>query len=140
MRKLVFGLVVAAFVALSPTLYAALNMKAGLWEITITTQNGQKLGVEQKCYMPKDIDDMEKMLKGAAGKADQPCSYSDYKESGGTVTYKMTCRFGGGTPKTSLVTSTFNGDTTTGTITGSGTVSTVNGKRVGNCTKSSFDK
>ena len=140
MRKLVFGLVVAAFVALSPTLYAALNMKAGLWEITITTQNGQTLGVEQKCYMPKDIDDMEKMLKGAAGKVDQPCSYSDYKESGGTVTYKMTCRFGGGTPKTSLVTSTFNGDTTTGTITSSGTVSTVNGKRVSNCTKSSFDK
>jgi Protein of unknown function (DUF3617) len=139
MRKLIFGLVITAFVGLSPTLYAALNIKAGLWEIT-TTIGGQKLGVEQKCYLPKDIDDMEKMLKGATGTAAQPCSYSDYKESGGTITYKMTCRFGGGTPKTSLVTSTYYGDTTTGTITGSGTVITMNSKRVGNCTKSSFDK
>ena len=139
MRKLVFGLVITAFIGLSPTLYAALNMESGLWEIT-TTMGGQKLGVEQKCYLPNDIDDMEKMLKGVAGKAAQPCSYSDYKESGGTITYKMTCRFGGGTPKTSLVTSTYNGETTTGTITGSGTVITMNSKRVGNCTKSSFDK
>jgi len=82
MRKLIFGLVVASFVAFSPTLYAALNIESGLWEIT-TTIGGQKLGVEQKCYLPKDIDDMEKMLKGATGKAAQPCSYSDYKESGG---------------------------------------------------------
>jgi Protein of unknown function (DUF3617) len=139
MRKLIFGLVVAAFVAFSPTLYAALNMKAGLWEIT-TTISGRKAGVEQKCVLQKDIDDLEKTMKGAAGKAGQPCSYSDYKVSGHTVTYKMTCRFGGGKPSTSLVTSTYNGDTTSGTITSSGAVSTVNSKRVGNCTKSSFDK
>jgi hypothetical protein len=139
MRKLIFGLVVVAFVALSPTLYAALNMQAGLWEIT-TTINGQKAGVEQKCFLQKDIDDLEKTMKGAAGKADQPCSYSDFKESGNTVTYKMTCRFGGGKPSTSLVTSTYNGNTTSGTITSSGTVITINSKRVGNCTKSSFAK
>jgi len=139
MRKLIFCLVVAAFVVLSPTLHAALNIKAGLWEI-ITSISGQKAGVEQKCFLQKDIDDLEKTLMGAAGKANQPCSYSDYKESGSTVTYKMTCRFGGGKLSTSLVTSTYNGDTTTGTITSGGTVSTVNSKRVGNCTKSSFDK
>jgi hypothetical protein len=139
MRKFIVCLVVTAFATLSPTLHAALNMKAGLWEMT-TSISGQKAGVEQKCFLQKDISDLEKTLKGAAGKAGQPCSYSDYKESGSTVTYKMTCRFGGGKPNTSLVTSTYNGDTTTGTITGSGTVSTVNSKRVGNCTKSSFDK
>lgn len=52
----------------------------------------------------------------------------------------MTCRFGGGKPNSSLVTSTYNSDTTTGNIASSGTVITVNSKRVGNCTKSSFDK
>jgi hypothetical protein len=138
MRRLIFGLIVA-FVAISPTLHAALNVKAGLWEIT-TTVNGHKADVQQKCYLQKDIDDLEKMQKGAAGKANQPCTYSDYKESGSTVTYKMTCRFGGGKPSTSLVTSTYNGDTASSTITSGGTVSTVNSKRVGNCNKSSFDK
>ena len=139
MRKVIFGLVAAAFAALSPTLYAALNMRAGLWEIT-TTLSGHKVGAEQKCYLQKDIDDLEKMMKGAAGKADQPCSFSDYKESGRTVTYKATCRFGGEKPSTSLVTSAYNGDTTTGTIASSGAVSTINSKRAGNCSKSSFDK
>ena len=47
MRKLIFNSVVATFMALSTTLYAALNMKAGLWETT-TTMSGQKAGVEQK--------------------------------------------------------------------------------------------
>jgi hypothetical protein len=139
MRKLIFGSVVAPFMALSTTLYAALNMKAGLWETT-TTMSGQKAGVEQKCFLQKDIDDLENTLKGAAGKGKQPCAYSDYKETGNTVTYKMTCRFGGGKPSTSLVTSTYNGETTTGNIASGGAVITVNSKRVGNCTKSSFDK
>lgn len=139
MRKPIFTLVVTVFVAHSSTLCAALNMKAGQWEIT-TTISGQKLGVEQKCYLQKDIDDLEKMMKGAVGKGHQPCIYSDYKESGSTVTNKLTCRFGGGKPSASLVTSTFNGDSTTGTLTGSGTVTTLNSKRIGNCIKSSFDQ
>lgn len=139
MRKLIFGLVVTAFIAHSPNLLAALNMKAGVWEITTTT-SGQKAGVEQKCYLQKDIDNLEKMMKGAVGKGHQPCIYSDYKASGSTVTNKLTCQFGGGKPSTSLVTSTYNGDTTTATITGSGKEIAVNGKRAGNCTKSSFDK
>ena len=139
MRKLIFGLVAAMWMALSTTLYAALNMKAGLWETT-TTMSGQTAGMEQKCFLQKDIDDLESTVKGVAGKANQPCAYTDYKESGSTVTYKMTCRFGGGKPNSSLVTSTYNSDTTTGNIANSGTVITVNSKRVANCTKSSFDK
>ena len=52
----------------------------------------------------------------------------------------MTCKFGGGNPTIMLVSTTFNGDTATGTVTSNGAVSTMNSKRVGNCTKSSFDK
>ena len=139
MRRFILGLLVVSFAALSPTLHAALNINPGLWEVT-TAMGGQKPGVEKKCYLQKDIDDMEKTLKGAAGKGNQPCIYSDFKESGNTVTNKLTCRFGGGKPITTLVTSTYNGDNTTGTITGSGAASTVNSKRLGSCTKSSFDK
>ena len=139
MRKSIFGLVAATSMTLSTALYAELNMKAGLWETT-TTMSGQKAGVEQKCFLQKDIDDLESTVKGVAAKANQPCSYADYKESGNTVTYKMTCRFGGGRTNSSLVTSTYNGNTTTGNITSSGSVIAVNSKRVGDCTKSSFDK
>lgn len=71
MRKLIFGLVAAMWMALSTTLYAALNMKAGLWETT-TTMSGQTAGMEQKCFLQKDIDDLESTVKGVAGKANQP--------------------------------------------------------------------
>ena len=84
MRKLIFGLVAATWMTLSTTLYAALDMNAGLWETT-TTMTGQKAGVEQKCFLQKDIDDLENTVKGVAGKANQPCSYADYKESGNTL-------------------------------------------------------
>ena len=137
MRKLIFGLVAAAFAALSPALCAAVSIKPGMWEMT-TIVSGQRTASEQKCFLQKDLDELEKKQRGAPTK--EACIYSDYKESGKTVTYKMTCKFGGGNPTIILVSTTYNGDTATGTVTSNGAVSTMNSKRVGNCTKSSFDK
>jgi hypothetical protein len=138
MRKTIFSLVAATTAALSPTLHAGL-VKPGLWEMT-TMMGGQKAAVDQKCYLQKDLDDLEKMQKGGAGKPGHPCTYSDYKESGSTASYKMTCQFGGGKPSTSVVTSVLSGDTVTTTTTGAGMANTMIAKRLGNCAKSSFDK
>ena len=137
MRKIIRGLVLAAFVAVPLVLAASLNMNEGLWE-TSTSMNGKKLATEQKCYLKKDVVELEKMLRGELVKPKQPCKFSDYKESGNAVNYTMTCTFGG-KPSVSQVTSTYNGDTAKGAITANGTVSVLESKRTGSCSKSSFD-
>ncbi len=128
-----------AVLSLAFTICAALNMKPGLWETT-TYISGNKLSTEQKCYLQKDIDSLEKMMRGDPAAQKGPCSNSNFKQSGDTVTYTMTCSFSKGKTSTGTVSGTYNGDTTTGTVVGSGTTSKIDSKRIGDCSKSSFDK
>ena len=137
MMRIIRGLASAALIAVPLMLAASLNIKEGQWEVT-TSISGRKVSTEQKCYLNKDIVELEKMFRGEVIKPKQPCKFSDYKQSGNAVSYKMTCTFGG-KPSVSQVTSTYNGDTAKGTITGNGTVSVVESKRIGSCSKSSFD-
>jgi hypothetical protein len=128
-----------AVLAATLTVRAALNMKPGLWETT-TYIDGHKINAEKKCYLQKDIDALEKMMRGDPAAQKGPCSDSNFKQSGNTITYTMTCSFSKGKTTTSTVSGTYNGDTTTGTVVGSGTTSKIDSKRVGDCFKSSFDK
>jgi hypothetical protein len=69
----------------------------------------------------------------------QPCKFTDYKQTGNTVTYTMTCTFGKGKPARSAVTATYSGDSTHGTITSAtGVQSVIDSRRIDTCTKSSF--
>jgi hypothetical protein len=117
---------------------AGLNMKAGLWE-TVTTTQGQVGGTERKCYLPKDIADLQSQMRGQLVLPAQPCKFTDYKQTGNTVTYTMTCTFGKGRPTSSAVTATYSGDSTHGTVTSTAGVQwTIDSRYIGSCAKSSF--
>ena len=118
--------------------WAKLDMQPGLWEMA-TQMQGRTLANEQKCYLQKDIDALEKFMQGAVNDPKQPCVNSNYKASGNTVTYTMSCTFSGH-KNISDVSATYAGDHTTGTIKADGSVSTIASKRLGACNKSSFDK
>lgn len=133
------GGVLLAVVVFAFSVVAALNMRAGLWEVT-TYISGRKVTVDQKCYLQKDIAELEKQMRGDPAAQKGPCTFSDFKQSGNSVTYTMTCRFTPGKSTTSSVTATYNGDTTTGTVAGGSINSKIDSKRIGDCTKSSFDK
>jgi hypothetical protein len=115
-----------------------LNMKPGLWEIVTTTQ-GHVAGTERKCYLPKDVTDLQSQMRGQLVLPNQPCKFTDYKQMGNTVTYTMTCTFGKGKPVRSTVTATYSGDSTHGTVTSaSGVQSAIDSRRIDTCAKSSF--
>lgn len=115
-----------------------LDMKPGLWEI-VTTMQGHVAGTERKCYLPKDIADLQSQMRGQLVLPNQPCKFTDYRQTGNTITYTMTCTFGKGKPVRSTVTATYSGESTHGTVTGaSGGQSTIDSRRIDNCATSSF--
>jgi hypothetical protein len=117
---------------------AGLNMKPGLWE-TVTTMQGRVGGAERKCYLPKDVAALQSQMRGQLVFPAQPCKFTDYKQTGNTVTYTMTCTFGKGRPTRSAVTATYSGDSTHGTLTSAaGVQSVIDSRRIDTCTKSSF--
>ena len=138
MQRTMWGVVTVCLWLTSWAAAAGLNMKVGLWETTMVFQ-GKKGPSEQKCYLQKDVDFLEKQMRGEVSAPKQPCAFANYKQSGNTVTYTMTCTFTGGKPRTSTVSATYSGDTATGTVTANGAVTTIDNKRLGDCTKSSFD-
>jgi hypothetical protein len=138
MQRLMWGAVTVCLWLMPVVAASRLNMKPGLWEST-TFMQGNKVGSEQKCYLQKDVDHLEKQMRGEVSEPKQPCTFTNYKQSGDAVTYTMTCTFAG-KPSTTTVSATYSGDTTTGTVTGSGLPSRIDSKRLGDCTKSSFDK
>jgi hypothetical protein len=117
--------------------WADLNMQPGLWESTMTV-GGNAMPLEQKCYLQKDIDALDRFQRGLDPPGQTPCSASNYREVGNAMTYTLTCQIGG--KKTiSAVTTTYDGDRITGTISGlDGTVSTILNTRINDCTESSF--
>jgi Protein of unknown function (DUF3617) len=78
-------------------------------------------------------------MRGEVSAPKQPCTFANYKQSGNTVIYTMTCTFTGGKPRASTVSATYSGDTTMGTVTANGVATKIDSKRLGDCTKSSFD-
>jgi hypothetical protein len=128
---------IAAALLLPVSASAELNMKPGLWE-TATTVSGSPMPVEQKCYLQKDIDSLDRFQRGQAPAGQNPCSTSNYKALGNTMTYTLTCQFNG-KKSVSAVTTTYDGDRITGLIAGAdGTVTQLLNNRIGDCSQSSF--
>jgi hypothetical protein len=116
---------------------ADLNMQPGLWESTMTV-GGNTMPAEQKCYQQKDIDALDRFQRGADPPGQTPCSSSGYKALGNSMTYTLTCQLNG-RKSVSAVTTTYDGDRITGTISGvDGTISRLVNSRIGDCTDSSF--
>ena len=114
-----------------------LNMRPGLWE-SIMKAGGNATPSEQKCYLQKDIDALDRFQRGAQPPGQSPCSASEYKALGNTMSYTLTCEING--KKTvSAVTTTYDGDHITGLIAGiDGTVTELVNTRIGDCSQSSF--
>jgi hypothetical protein len=117
---------------------AALNMNEGLWETTLIA-DGQAHSGSAKCYTRSDIAEMERLLQGKTTRVDGVCRYADFKQSGDSVNYTMTCRLGDG-EQTSAVSATYNGNSATGTIRAEGVTVTASSRRIGSCTESSFTR
>jgi len=127
------------FLAVPSAAWADLNMQSGLWEIT-TTLNGAPAGSVRKCYLPKDLRNLEASQHGMGPMANPHCQTSDYKATRDTVTFTMTC-------KTHEVTTTseaqlvFEGDRTAGVFKSSdGNFTSVYSRRIADCSVSSFGK
>jgi hypothetical protein len=117
---------------------ATLDMNEGLWETTLTA-DGRSQSSGAKCYTRGDIIEMEKLLQGKSTRVDGVCRYSEFSQSGNTVNYTMTCRFGDD-EQTSAVSATYRGDSATGTIRSGGVTVIASSRRLGNCTESSFER
>ena len=128
-------LALAAALAAAPAM-AMLNMNEGLWETTITA-DGQAQSGSAKCYTRADIAEMERLLQGKSTRVDGICRYADFTQSGNSVNYTMTCRFGDD-EQTSAVSATYRGDSASGTIRSAGVTVTTTSRRIGSCTESSF--
>jgi len=115
---------------------ASLKMQPGLWEDAIAAPDGA-FHTEQKCYLQKDIDNIEAFQKGALLSPEQSCHASGFKAKGDTITYTLTCKIGG-TESTSEITATYAGTTVSGSVTKDGNVTRLTRRRIGDCTKSSI--
>ena len=123
--------------AVSPA-RATLNMNEGLWETTLVA-DGRTQSAVAKCYTRADIVEMEKRLQGKSSRVDGVCRYSDFAQSGNSVNYTMTCRFGDD-EQTSAVSATYRGDSAAGTIRAGDVTVTTSSRRLGDCSQSSFER
>ena len=128
---------IAAALLVPVAAWAELNMKPGLWESTLTVA-GNETPKEQKCYLQKDIDSLERFQRGEEPPGQNPCTASNYKALGNIMTYTLTCE-ANGKKSVSAVTTNYDGDRITGLIAGvDGTVTQLLNVRIGDCTESSF--
>jgi hypothetical protein len=135
-RSIVMAAMLAALAAAPAA--ASLNMNEGLWETTLTA-DGKTQSAGAKCYTRADIVEMEKLLQGRSSRVDGVCRYADFTQSGNSVNYTMTCKLGDD-EQTSVVSATYRGDSSTGTIRAAGVTVTASSRRVGNCSESSFTR
>ena len=101
--------------------------------------DGRTQSAGPKCYTRADIVEMEKLLQGKSSRVDGACRYADFSQSGNSVNYTMTCRFGDD-EQTSAVSATYGGDSASGTIRADGVTVTTSSRRLGNCSQSSFER
>jgi hypothetical protein len=116
---------------------ADLNMRPGLWE-AIMTVGGNEMPPDQKCYLQKDIDNLDRFQQGKDPPGRNPCTTSGYSALGNTMRYTLTCNING--KKTvSAVTMNYDGTRITGEVTGvDSTRSRLINTRIGDCSQSSF--
>jgi hypothetical protein len=117
---------------------AELNMNEGLWETTLTA-DGHTQPAGSRCYTRADIAEMERLLQGRSARGDGLCRYSNFAQSGNSVTYTMTCRFGDD-EQVSAVTATYRGDSASGTIRAAGVTVTASSRRIGDCAQASVGR
>ncbi|MHB8534107.1 MAG: DUF3617 domain-containing protein [Sulfuricaulis sp.] len=85
--------ILAAGLILSAVCVAAPRMTPGLWEMTVNVEEaGMPPGMippttYRHCYRPEDVKD----LRATVPKKNPNCRTSDWKESGNTVTWTMSC-------------------------------------------------
>lgn len=78
---------------LSQAALAAPNMKPGLWELTMSTEMAgmpaaaQRPFTMQRCYRPGEMKDPRATIP----QKNPNCQFSDWKESGHTVSWKISC-------------------------------------------------
>ena len=117
---------------------AAWNMQWGLWDSTANI-GGKPTPMGTACYLQKDLVELEALYRGKLIRDKDPCKYSDYAESGNSVNYTMTCKYGNETT-VSQVKATYNGTASTSSITTAGVVVNMTSKRIGTCTETSYPK
>jgi hypothetical protein len=112
-------------------------MEPGLWE-AIMTVGGNPMPPDRKCYIQKDVDNLDRFQRGQDPPGRNPCTASGYKALGNTMSYTLTCEING--KKTvSAVTMNYDGARITGEVTGlDGTRSRLVNTRTGDCSASSF--
>ena len=136
MRAVAAACAVAALLAPIPA-WAELNMEPGQWE-AIMTVGGNEMPPDQKCYLQKDIDNLDRFQRGEGTAAGNPCTTSGYAAIGNTMSYTLTCTIKGN-KTVSAVTMNYDRTRITGEITGvDGTRSRLINTRIGDCSKSSF--
>lgn len=101
----------AVFIAgltLSAVCLAAPRMTPGLWEMTSSMEGAGMPQMPptkfQHCYRPEDVKDLRRTIP----EKNKDCQVSDWKESGNTVTWKMSCT--GKAPMTGTGRITYAGD------------------------------
>jgi len=130
---------IAAMSVVATLAWAGLNMRPGLWEIA-TTLNGAPVGTVKKCYLPKDVNNLEASQHGAGPMANPHCKTSGYQAVGDMVTFRTTCKEHGETTVSDAEV-VFEGDRTAGEIrSDNGTTTSFESRRVGDCSVSSFGK
>lgn len=105
----------AAGLVFSTIAVAAVDMKPGLWEISVSTEMPGMPPMPptkfQHCYQAGDMKDPRKVIP----EKDPSCKVSDVKESGHTVRWKVACS--GHMPYTASGTLTYSGESYSGTST-----------------------
>src|SRR5262249_54236847 len=116
---------------------AELNMEPGMWE-AITTVDGNQMPPEQKCYLQKDVDALDRFQRGTGQIARNASSAAGYHPLGTTLSYTRACADNG--KKTiSAVSMNYDGNRITGEIIGiDGTRAQVLNTRISDCSESSF--
>jgi hypothetical protein len=121
---------------------AAPTMTPGLWEIVMSaemTGMSQQMPPTkfQHCYRPEDLKDMRRTVPNNK----QNCKVTDWKESGNTVTWNVSCAGQGS--MTGTGTMTYAGDSYRGNITMNMSqggqkmtmIQNYQARRIGNCKK-----
>lgn len=118
-------------------LYAEERMRAGLWEVASSFNGKQSATLGNTCYTPAMVafgNQPASAIREATEKTTtkRGCSLKDFKIDGNTMSMTKVCG-----PKSSVITSTYTGDTfetvDKSTTNGVTEVMRTTGRRIGNC-------
>ena len=128
-------------VAIAAAALAQIDMRPGLWEITVQMEMPGMPGpmppqTMTQCWTPEDVKNPGR-LAGKPPAGDMKCEIADQKKEGTTVTWKMKCT--GSRPMTAEGRMTVTGDSYEGVVTydmgGQRMTVKQKAKRLGDCKK-----